>query len=308
MSTPHRHLVTSTLVLTAILAGCGPDGEEGSSGIADLPITGTVFTIVFENHGAGVIDDEMPYLRSLAGRYGRADAYYADHHPSLPNYLIMTSGRDHDVSDDDPPSRHPLEGTDNLGAQLDEAGVPWRAYMEEMGDACVLEDRGLFAVRHNPFVYYTSLSSDSERCRDRVVDMGQHFAADLESGEYDYMWITPNDCNNMHDCSAATADAWLEQVIPQITESDAYRNGGAIFILWDEGGQDPTYVFGGKQTIPFVLISEDLVSPGFVSNILYSHDSYLATVEDALALPRLPSTLDSTPMADFFDAPQAPPR
>jgi acid phosphatase len=306
MRAPKRSIHWSAL-LAPLLAGCGPGGVEGSSGVADLPIEGTIFTIVFENHGEGVVSDEMPYVQSLADGYASADAYYADHHPSLPNYLIMTSGSDHDVSDDDDPGGHPLGGTDNLADQLDAADIPWRAYMEDMGEPCLLVDRGLYAVRHNPFAYYTSLTSDAERCGERIVDMASHFEADLAAGEHDYMWITPNDCNNMHDCSPATADAWLAQVIPAIMDSPGYQAGGAIFILWDEGGPDATWVFGGKQSIPFILVSDHVVSPGFVSNIRYSHDSYLATIEDAFGMPRLPTTIDSTPMADFFGAPQAAP-
>ncbi len=120
------------------------------------------------------------------------------------------------------------------------------------------------------------------------------------------MWITPNKCNDTHDCPPATGDKWLQQIIPQITASDGYKQGGAIFILWDEGGIDGTYVFGGKQTIPFILVSEKLVSRGFSSDTLYDHASYLATVEDLFGLPRLATTKTATPMADFFGAQLAP--
>jgi hypothetical protein len=102
-------------------------------------------------------------------------------------------------------------------------------------------------------------------------------------------------------------DEWLARVIPQIMESPGYREGGAIFLLWDEGNTDlsyaASYLFHVPQNIPFVLISENLVSPGFHSNTTYGHDSYLATLEDLFEMPRLPTTVDSTPMADFFFAP-----
>ncbi len=296
-------IVASLLPVSALalLSACisGPDGIEGSSDIAELPIEGTIYTIVLENHDADVVD-EMPYLRGLADQYASADAYYADHHPSLPNYLQLLSGTDQNVSDDDGPDQHRFDA-ENLSSQLDAAGIPWRAYMEGMGEPCLMEDKGLYAVRHDPFVYFTSVTSDRADCEAHIVDMDAHLDEDLKSSAYRYMWITPNDCNNMHDCEPKTTDLWLSKLIPRIMNSDGYKNGGAIFVLWDEGGRDASYLFGGKQAIPAVVISDRLAERGVVSDVLYSHDSYLATVEDALGLARLPSTADSTPMADLFD-------
>jgi hypothetical protein len=291
----------------SMLVACGPSGVTGSSAVADMPVSGTIYTIVMENEGAGVLS-EMPYARGLASRYASASAYYSDHHPSLPNYLLLTSGTDHDVTDDDGPDAHAIGGTDNLAAQLDAANIPWRAYMEDMGEPCLKHDRGTYSVHHNPFVYYTSLANDAASCQEHDVDMATHFADDLKSSEYDFMWITPNKCSDGHDCPPATADAWLQKVVAQIMASDGYKQGGAIFILWDEGSPDATYVFGGKQTVPFIVVADDLVSHGFSSSTLYDHSSYLATVEDLLGLPRLTTTKDATPMADFFTATPSPAR
>jgi hypothetical protein len=287
------------------LAACGPTGVQGSSEVAEMPVTGTIYTIVMENEGAGVLS-EMPYAQGLANRYASASAYYSDHHPSLPNYLLLTSGTDNDVTDDDGPDKHPVGGTDNLADQLDAAGVSWRAYMEDMGEPCLMRDKGKYSVHHNPFVYYTSLANDAARCQEHDVDMATHFADDLKSNAYDFMWITPNKCNDGHDCSPATADAWLAKLVPQIMASDGYKQGGAIFLVWDEGGPDATYVFGGKQTIPFVVVSDHLVKSGFSSDTLYTHASYLSTIEDLLGLPRLSTTTKATPMVDFFATPPAP--
>jgi phosphatidylinositol-3-phosphatase len=293
---PSLASIPAVLLISACING--PDGIEGNSDVADLPIEGTIFTIVLENHDTDVVD-EMPYLQGLADAYASADAYYADHHPSLPNYLQLLAGTDQDVSDDDGPDKHQLD-SENLASQLDQAEIPWRAYMEDMGEPCLMRDEGLYAVRHNPFVYFTSVTRDQARCKEHIVDMDAHLAQDLGSNAYRYMWLTPNDCNNMHDCEPGASDKWLSEIIPQIMQSEGYKNGGAIFVLWDEGGQDASYLFGGKQGIPAVVVSDRIVSPGFVSDVLYSHDSYLATVEDALGLPRLTSTADSTPMADIF--------
>ena len=282
--------------------GCisGPDGVEGSSDVAKIPLEGTLFTIVLENEDADVVE-EMPYLQSLASDYASASAYYADHHPSLPNYLQMLSGTDQGVSDDEGPGAHQFD-SENLTTQLDAAEIPWRAYMEAMGSPCGLENRGNYAVRHNPFVYFTSVTRDQAYCEDHVVDLRDNLADDLDADEYSYMWLTPDTCNDIHDCAPRIGDKWLKKIIPQLMDSEGYKRGGAIFILWDEGGADVSYAFGGKQNIAAVVISDRLASRGFVSDTLYSHDSYLATVEDAFGLDRLPSTVDSTPMADFFDA------
>ncbi len=295
-------------LVSVSLAACigGPEGVQGSSATADASFEGTIYTIVLENEDAAVLED-MPYLRQMADRYARADAYYSDHHPSLPNYLLLLSGSDQDVSDDGGPDRHQFDA-DNLAAQLDEASVPWRAYMEDMGEPCRMEDAGEYAVRHDPFVYFTSVTADRSYCREHVVDLDSNFREDLRSNAYRYVWITPNTCNDMHDCSAKTADDWLSRIIPEIMNSEGYKAGGAIFVLWDEGGPDASYVFGGKQNIPAVVISEELDSPGYVSNILYDHPSYLATIEDAFGMPRLETTRSATPMADFFDpSRQSPP-
>ena len=285
------------------VGACGPSGTTGSSSVADMPVTGTVYTIVLENEGASVLS-EMPYATSLTKQYASAGAYYSDHHPSLPNYLLMTSGTDHDVTDDDGPEKHPIAGTENLADQLDEAQVPWRAYMEDMGEPCLMQDKGRYSVHHNPFVYYTSFANDSARCAKHDVDMATHFADDLKSNEFDFMWITPNKCHDGHDCPPAEADKWLQQIVPQIMASDGYKQGGAIFIVWDEGGPDATYVFGGKQTTPFIVVSDHVASRGFTSKTLYSHDSYLATIQDFFSLPRLATTKASAPMADLFTAVQ----
>lgn len=296
------------LTLPFATTGCGPanGGTPGSPAVQEnLPITGTIFTIVFENHGVdAVFSSQDTYLNQLREQYGTAAAYLANTHPSLPNYILMTSATTGGIGDNGPPSAHSIDGSEHLADQLEAGGITWRAYMEGMGEPCGLEDVGDYRVKHNPFAYYTTLSGDGDRCREHVVDFDESFEADLASNRYQFMWITPDICNDMHDCSPQQSDAWLARVIPQIMASPGYREGGAIFLLWDEGDTDATYawslVFGRPQNIPAIVISEHLVEPGFVSNTTYGHDSYLATVEDAFALPRLATTVGSTPMADFF--------
>jgi hypothetical protein len=138
---------------------------------------------------------------------------------------------------------------------------------------------------------------DKTMCNDHVVDLAQNFATDLQSGDYRYMWITPNMCNDMHDCPMETGDQWLRTIVGQIQQSPGYKNGGAIFILFDEGS---VRILGAGADLPTMIVSPKLVSPGYRSQTRFDHRSYVATIEDIFGMPRLPSTVDAVPMSEFF--------
>jgi acid phosphatase len=285
----------------AVVACSGPTntGKLGVAAVSHPNVTGTVFTIVFENEAADTV--LVPANRSfyrLSQQNGRASAYISATHPSLPNYIQLTSGSTNGIiNDSDPQTNVPVPGNENIADQLDAAGVKWRAYMEGMGTPCNYESNANYSAHHDPFIYYASMTNNPARCADRIVDFDTSFTADLDSGQYKYMWISPNMCNDMHNCGADVADAWLGKTIAQITASPAYQNGGAIFILFDEGS---LRMLGSAADLPTIVMSPNLVSPGFVSDTFYDHRSYLATVEDIFRMPRLPTTIDSTPMDAFF--------
>lgn len=268
-------------------------------------VEGTVFTIVFENEAAtDVLKSEAPYFLQLSRQYGTATDYTTSTHPSLPNYIIMTSGSTNGiVTDNDPAYNVPLPTHENLAYQLDAKGVMWRAYMESMDEPCKIASTNLYSAHHNPFLYYDDVLK-SPTCAQHVVDYAQNFDADLAAGIYQYMWITPNMCNDMHNCSASVADAWLKQTIEKIQASDAYKRGGAIFILFDEGASRAP---GASAALPTLVISPNLASTPISVATPFDHRSYLATVEDIFGLGRISTTQSATAMNEFFRAaPQVP--
>ena len=126
-----------------------------------------------------------------------------------------------------------LADAPNIADRLEAAGRTWTAYMEDMPSACLATDSGLYVAKHNPFVHYRDIVSDSARCSSHVVPFSR-FSADLSSGNLaHFVWITPNLCNDMHDCSIATGDAWLSTRVPRILQSPAFRNS-VLFLTWDE--------------------------------------------------------------------------
>ena len=223
-----------------------------------------IFVIVLENtsYQRAVA---QPYLSSLASQYALASNYHSVANPSLPNYLAMTSGSTWSVFDD---GYHRLPAT-GLGNQLSAAGVTWKGYFEGFTGDC-FNSPYPYALKHNPFAYYGG------RCPTNIVPMSQ-LASDLNGETPQLSWITPGLCNDGHDCSIRTADNWLSQVVPQITGSTAWQHDGALFITWDEGN-------GSNDQVALFAIARGL--QGDITMPL-DHYSLLATIEDALGVPRL---------------------
>jgi hypothetical protein len=174
-----------------------------------------------ENKGYNSVmgSPNAPYINSLAQQCGLATNFFAETHPSLPNYIAMTSGSTQGIADDNPPSSHPLS-VSSIFSQL--AG-DWRSLQESMPSACDLPDSGLYAVRHNPAAYYTNVRAE---CATR--DAPLTYPANLSAR---FTFVTPNLCDDTHDCPVKTGDTWLSGFIPKLLSSAEYQVGGtAIFI------------------------------------------------------------------------------
>jgi phospholipase C len=166
--------------------------------------------------------------------------------------------------------------------------------MESMPTACGTTDTKLYVQKHNPFVHYDDVVKNATRCRNHVVPFTA-FAGDLKANRLpDYVWITPNQCNNTHDCSVATGDKWLSQVVPQILGSPAFNNA-VLFILWDEGTTNK----GGGGLIPALVVSP-FTRAGLRSSVAANHYRVLRTIEDAWGLPPLGHAAGVKPLTEFF--------
>jgi len=241
-----------------------------------------VFVIVMENRSPAEALTGA-YTASLASRYGVADDYHAVAHPSVPNYLALTSGSTWGVTDD---GYHALPTAD-LGDQLTAAGVSWRAYMEGMGPAGCLNSPLPYDPGHDPFAFYGG------RCPPNVVPLTA-LAGDLAANTPRLSWIAPDRCHDQHDCAVSVGDDWLRQEVGAIMLSKAWLGGGVLFITWDEDdGSDANHVL--------TLV----VAPGgshAVSHRPYTHYSLLATIEDLMGVKRLGQAARAMTMSDLVSA------
>jgi len=225
--------------------------------------------IVFENKSGSSIlgNSEAPYLNSLAAQCGSATNMFAETHPSLPNYLAMTSGSTYGITDDDGPSTHPISAA-NIFSEVGDS----LKKKKSMPSPCATADSGDYRVKHNPPPYYTDLSAS---CPTRDVPMSTS-SPDVSAV---FTFITPNICNDMHDCSVATGDQWLSGVLPRILSSSEYAGGRtAIFITWDEGDVDNHIA---------TLVIAPSVQPGTSVATAFTHYSMLRATEEMLGLPSL---------------------
>ena len=259
---------SSVRTLTTATAPC-PTGPLNPCGTVFTPPTTYqhVVWIVFENKPDSAIigSASAPYTNTLASQCGVASNFFAETHPSLPNYIAMTSGSTQGITDDAAPSSHPL-AVPSIFSQV----ASWRSLQESMPSNCALNDSYPYAVKHNPAAYYTGIRT---ACASFDVPLAS--TPDISAA---YTFVTPNLCNDMHDCSVSTGDSWLSTFLPKILGSTAYTSGStAIFITWDEDDSSASNQIATLVIAPSVPVGTRVATT-------FNHYSMLRTTEELLGL------------------------
>jgi phosphatidylinositol-3-phosphatase len=224
--------------------------------------------------------------------------------------------------------------TQTLPGQLIARRLPWRAYVQGLAEpgaqtaACghpslgaadptaQATSEGSYATFRNPLVYFHSLI-DSPSCVADDVGLDR-LAPDLSKHARtpSFSYIVPDRCHdgNPVPCGPgapaglAPADGFLAKVVPEITGSKAYRDGGLLVITVDQapsGGEfgdsssccgQPQYPnlpppAGGLSPRGGGAVGALLLSPfikgAATSQEPYSHFSLLRTIEDLFGLKHL---------------------
>jgi phosphatidylinositol-3-phosphatase len=295
----------SILAVVALLTGCAnaPSGVHpaamrgAGNGGAETSNTATrraaqasfapVVLIVLENHEASAIlgSSEAPYLNTSLIPAGRLfTSYTAVTHPSLPNYLAMTSGGTQGKVGTDSVHAGEIHAR-NLFGQLSRAGVGWRSYEETMPKRCYRlyaagTDPQQYTLKHDPAMTYADIAN-SRRCR-RVVPLGELDPTRLPA----FSFVTPNLCHDMHSCSISAGDRWLGRRVPRLL-----RNGAIVVVTFDEGS---TSVGGGGNVV--LVEAGPGVAAGDAVGHAYDHYSLLAALEDRFGVRRLGKARSAEPL------------
>ena len=269
-------------------------GDTGSSSVT-VPPHNHVFIVVEENRNyASVVGTgAMPYLDTLIGRYGLATQYYANTHPSIGNYFMLTVGQI--VTNND--SYMDTVRDDNIVRHMVAAGKTWKSYAENLPSVGYTGPNvGQYARRHTPLSYLSDVT-DNPSQKQRLVPFTQ-FATDLAGDTLpNYSFLVPNLCHDGHDCSLDSADTWLRTNIRPLIESARFQQEGMLIIVFDESGNDNMY--GGGQ-VAWVIVSAK-AKPGYRSTRMYQHQSTLLLMAQALGMTAYPgAAAAAADMAEFF--------
>ena len=278
---PHESAPSNTATATPAAALAGPCGT-----VATPPATyDHVVWVVMENkaYSSVVGSASAPYINGLIAQCGSATNFFAESHPSLPNYVAMTSGSTQGITDDNDPSAH-LLNVPSIFSQLGAGG--WRSLEESMPSNCLLTSSGEYAVRHNPAAYYTNIRTD---CGTSDIPLGS--TPDLSAR---FTFVTPNLCDDMHDCSVATGDAWLSTFLPKVFASPQYQAGRtAVFLTWDEDDSSHSNHIA-------TVVAAPSVRPGTTSAATFNHYSMLRTTEEMLGLGTIGGATGAASMRSAF--------
>lgn len=312
-----------------------PLSAEAAQNIAVRPAFDHVVIIMLENHSDKSIigDPAAPTLTRYANLYGYASNYYGVTHPSLPNYLAITSGNNWYSNSDDPTQRFDHR---NIVDEMEARHVSWKAYMQGLpsagygGNFYPSEANATYVIRHDPFMLYDDVRNNARR-RAKVVPLTQ-LSTDIEKGSLPrFMWISPDVCSDMHGtpeepCPYSkdarlrrTGDDFVALWVPRLMRARDWTPHSVIFILTDETTFTGEKSTGGwlsaagccdspKLPAGTALLSGGgvygggkvplvvigaMVKPHFRSALPYNHYSLLQTVEDAWHLRRLGMTSDA---------------
>jgi phosphatidylinositol-3-phosphatase len=296
ISAPPRHGPTATPSINELTSPPSATGNPSPAvSPSAIPAFSHIYTIVMENkeYGTVVGNRYAPYLNSLIAQFGVATNYTGVAHPSEPNYFALFSGSTQGATGD---GVYNLAGH-NLADQIEAKDKTWKVFAENVPLNCYTgvvayggeDGAGTYARKHNPAISFTDISRSPARCAN-ITDL-THF----DPAAANYELIVPNLCNDMHDCSVAVGDNFLSGFVPKILNSQAWQQGGVLFITWDEGSTNR----GGGGYVPLLVISKQ-VEKGFRSAVAYNHYSLVRTVEDAWGLGCLNQACSANNLAEFF--------
>jgi hypothetical protein len=225
----HSLCIGKLMPMVAAGAFLGSVGAASADPTA-VPPYAHIFVLIEENHTADEIigNPSLPVINRLAKEYGYASQFYAERHPSEPNYVAMVGGNTFGIADDDAFYCKPrlaaygcaksgsagyvdhTVSARSLADQILARGLRWKGYFEDLPAPGSLDWRwpspqspapgkpeALYASKHNGFISFKSVQGDPARA-ERIVGFDVLYHDLAQDTVPAYAQIVPNQCNDMH--------------------------------------------------------------------------------------------------------------
>jgi len=286
-------ILYSTLTLTLILLFSNMQFTNSDNSSArdpgTIPKIDHIVIIVEENRSFAslVNNSDAPYINQLLKTGSTAVNYSA---VSKNPYIALTSGSLTSIPNScNPKNTECQTGVANITDEIEKSGRTWKMYAEGMPRTCYPNNSGEYVVRHNPFMFYSDIINDAKRCNNHIVPYSKLISDIKDSNIPNYSFISPNVCNDMHNCSTAIGDLWLSKNVPLILSSAAFAKQKSLLVItWDEGSK--------KDNKVLTIFLGNAAKKGYVSNEKFNHYSMIRTIEHIWGLESLSSNDKNVPM------------
>ena len=266
------------------------------------PASKHVVMVMEENQSYSTIvgNSNWPSLNSLIRNGALATKYYANVHPSIGNYFMLTTGQV--LTTDDSSTK--VWNVANIARSMLAAGVSFRIYAEGIpGPGYLGGNTGPYLIRHQPFAMLSDLADNQTLANQHIWPFSQ-FATDLANGNLPtFSFIVPDVNDDAHDGTPQQADSWLQtKVVSPLSNDSSFQpgGGGVLIVDFDEAVDSDTTHGGGH--VPAVFWGP-AAKTGYsqASSTAYQHQSMLRTIMQYLGLSNPPGAAASAPpMSEFF--------
>ncbi|MDQ6764329.1 MAG: alkaline phosphatase family protein [Bacteroidota bacterium] len=245
------------------------------------------------NNIAGSV--QAPYINSLLSNAHTALLTNSSGltHPSQPNYLMLYSGSNQGITNNNIPANLPFTAL-NLGGSLINSSLSFIGYSEDLPSVgSNVGTSGAYARKHNPWVNWQGSGTNS------IPATSNRPFADFPTN-YNLLptlsFVIPNLNHDMHDGSVAAGDTWIQNNL------DGYIqwciNNNSLFILtFDEDDNS-----SGNHILTSFTGAD--VKGGSYSQPV-THYNVLRTVEDLYQLPYAGVSTDSLAISGIWLSSQA---
>ena len=294
-------LITGFVILGSLLAGplAAINNQSHPPGIIQSLPAGAPFdhivTILMENQGLCNIyvgcGGSATYMSQLADQNVLIKTWGTTSHPSEGNYISLIGGDNFGHTGDG----YCCWGitAPNIIDRIESAGLTWKAFAEDASGSGTCSFNPPRSADHFPFLTFADMNN-ATRCANflkATSSSDPEFVAAMNTvNPPNYLWLTPNDCNNMHDCSIATGDSYLATLVPKILSTTEFTTTkAALLIVFDEGYTQCSNTGGTGECVYASFIGPAAKKGVQLSPTGASHYSYLSTIEAAWGLASLTS-------------------